>query len=59
MPVGSVARSLGDGMVLDASLTGEPLLEALRRTPASEYVVDDAGSFRVLAAADVAAALAP
>ncbi len=53
------ARALVDGMVLDASLTGEPLLEALRRTPASEYVVDDAGSFRVLAAADVAAALSP
>jgi Zn-dependent protease/CBS domain-containing protein len=59
VPVGSVARALVDGMVLDASLTGEPLLEALRRTPASEYVVDDAGSFRVLAAADVAAALSP
>ena len=59
VPVGSVARGIVDGMVLDPSLSGEPLLEALRRTPASEYVVDDAGGFRVLAAADVAAALAP
>jgi hypothetical protein len=57
VPVGSVARALVDGMVLDAALAGEPLLEALRRTPASEYVVQDRGGFRVLAAQDVAAVL--
>ena len=55
--VGSVARSLVDGMVLDASLTGQPLVEALRRTPATEYVVADGAGFRVLAADDVAKAL--
>ena len=55
--VGSVARSLVDGMVLDASLTGQPLIEALRRTPATEYVVADGAGFRVLAADDVAKAL--
>jgi len=59
VPVGSVARALADGMVLDAALVGAPLLEALRRTPASEYVVVDAGALRVLVAADVAAVLAP
>ena len=59
VPVGSVARSLEDGMVLDPALAGEPLVEALRRTPASEYVVQDGTGFRVLAASDVAAVLAP
>jgi Zn-dependent protease len=59
VPVGSVARSLEDGLVLDPSLYGAPLLEALRRTPASEYVVEDASGVRVLATADVAAAVAP
>ena len=57
VPVGSVARSLEDGMVLDASLAGEPLVEALRRTPTSEYVVLDGAGFRVLSAADVAEVL--
>jgi hypothetical protein len=59
VPVGSVARGLVDGMVLDGSLSGAPLVEALRRTPASEYVVADGAGFRVLAAEDVAAVLAP
>lgn len=59
VPVGSVARNLQDGLVLDASLAGQPLLEALQRTPASEYVVEDHGTVKVLAAADVAAAVAP
>jgi hypothetical protein len=59
IPVGSVAKGLVDGMVLDASLSGEPLVAALRRTPATEYVVEDGSGFRVLAAEDVAAVLAP
>ncbi len=61
VPVSSVARTLEDGLELDASLTGEPLLEAMRRTPASEYLVRDprTGSLRVLAAEDVVAAVAP
>ena len=66
VPVASVARSLSDGLVLDPSLTGERLLEAMRRTPASEYVVVDGpdpaagrSGLRVLVTADVAAAVAP
>ena len=59
VPTASVARTLEDGMVLDPSLTGEPLLEAMRRVPASEYVVHDpaTGALRVLATSDVAAAV--
>ena len=61
VPVSSVARTLQEGLVLDPSLAGERLLEAMRRTPASEYVVDGppGGGVRVLVAADVAAAVAP
>jgi Zn-dependent protease len=67
VPVASVARGLTDGLLLDPSLTGERLLEAMRRTPASEYLVADApadpsaahAALRVLVAADVAAAVAP
>jgi len=58
--VSTVARHLVDGMLLDASLQGEPLLEAMRRVPASEYVVHDrtTGGLRVLATADVVAVVA-
>ena len=59
VPVGSVSRALEDGMVLDPALAGEPLVDALRRTPTTEYVVVDRAGFRVLAAADVAAVLSP
>jgi len=58
--VSTVARHLVDGMLLDASLQGEALLEAMRRVPASEYVVHDraTGGLRVLATADVVAVVA-
>jgi len=59
VPVGSVARGLVDGMLLDPGLAGEPLVEALRRTPTTEYVVVDGAGFRVLSAADVAEVLTP
>ncbi len=61
IPVSNVARSLEDGMVLDASLVGEQLLEAMRRAPASEYVVHEpaTGRLLVLVTDDVAAAVAP
>ena len=57
--VSTVARHLVDGMVLDGMLQGEPLLEAMRRVPASEYVVHDRGTggLRVLATEDVVAAV--
>src|SRR4051794_3950196 len=58
LPVGDVARRLEDGLSLPADLSGEPLLRAMNRTPASEYVLVEAdGSiFGVLAAKDVDAA---
>ena len=58
--VGTVARRLEDGLLLDPSLEGEPLLDAMRATPASEYVVaGPTGAVRVLATADVAEAVTP
>ena len=58
--VGTVARRLEDGLVLDPALQGEALLEAMRATPASEYVVPDpSGPVRVLVTADVAEAVTP
>jgi Zn-dependent protease len=58
--IGTVARRLEEGMVLDPSLQGEALLTAMRAMPASEYVVPDpAGPVRVLVTADVAEAVTP
>ncbi len=53
--VGSLARSLGPGMVLSADLTGAELLEAVRRAPATEYLlVEPSGQiFGVLATRDL------
>ncbi|GHF40318.1 peptidase M50 [Streptomyces mashuensis] len=52
---GTLAQELTDGMRLPADLAGEDLLEALRTTPASEYlVVEDTGEvYGVLSATDV------
>jgi Zn-dependent protease len=60
IPVGQVARSLQDGLVVPVGIGGEELLRRMRETPASEYLVvdDDGGVYGVLAAADVDAALA-
>ena len=58
--VDTVSRRLEDGLLLDPGLEGEPLLEAIRATPATEYVVRDPdGAVRVLVTADVAAAVTP
>ncbi len=59
--VSTVARHLADGMVLEPSLAGEALLDAMRRVPASEYVVHDraSGAVRVLATEDVVAVVTP
>ena len=57
--VGGLARTLEPGMVLAPDLTGPDLLEAVRRLPASEYVVtDDASAPHVLAADDLSRRLA-
>ncbi|WP_221351404.1 site-2 protease family protein [Streptomyces beigongshangae] len=53
--VGGLAQDLTDGMRVSAELAGEDLLEILRATPATEYlVVEDSGEiYGVLSAADV------
>jgi CBS domain-containing protein len=55
--VSTVARRVVEGMVLDPALEGERLLEAMRRVPATEYVVPH--PLRVLTAEDVARVVTP
>jgi len=52
---GSLARTIDPGLVLSADLSGMALIEAVRRTPASEYLlVEQTGQvFGVLATADL------
>lgn len=60
VPVGDVARRLEPELVVRSDLVGEDLLTALRRAPATEYLVvePDGGIRGVLSTADVEAALA-
>ncbi|WP_435854888.1 site-2 protease family protein [Streptomyces triculaminicus] len=53
--VGTLAQDLRDGMRIPAELSGEDLLDVLRATPATEYlVVEDSGEvYGVLSTADV------
>jgi len=53
--VSGLAQDLTDGMRVSAELSGEELLDALRATPATEYlVVEESGEiYGVLSAADV------
>ncbi|MFE9663563.1 site-2 protease family protein [Streptomyces sp. NPDC005955] len=53
--VSGLAQDLTDGMRVSADLAGEELLDVLRTTPATEYlVVEDSGEiYGVLSAADV------
>ncbi|GAA2207791.1 hypothetical protein GCM10009850_032490 [Nonomuraea monospora] len=53
--VASLAKTLEPRMVLAAGLTGEPLIEAMREAPGSEYLlVEDGGEiYGVLSTADV------
>lgn len=55
----AVSRPLEAGMVLRRGLSGEALLDAVRETPASEYLVvdDDGAPAGILATADLAAVL--
>ncbi|UCM91685.1 site-2 protease family protein [Streptomyces marincola] len=55
VPVGSLAQVLTDGMRVPADLTGERLLDRLRATPATEYlVVEETGEiYGVLSSRDV------
>ncbi|MDH6127091.1 site-2 protease family protein [Kitasatospora sp. GP82] len=53
--VGPLARALEPGLRLSVDLSGEELLAALRRTPASEYLVvrPDGSAYGVLSLADI------
>ncbi|GII00033.1 peptidase M50 [Planobispora takensis] len=53
--VGSLARNLEPSLVLAADLTGESLIEAMRESPAGEYLLVERGGeiFGVLATSDV------
>ncbi|GAA3823616.1 hypothetical protein GCM10022242_26350 [Nocardioides panacisoli] len=53
--VSTVARTLAPGLRLPVAITGSELVEAIRRTPASEYLLVDehGGVFGVLATSDV------
>ncbi len=55
VPVSAVARSIEDGLVLPADITGEDLVRAMSSTPAEEYVLveGDGSIFGVLTTADV------
>lgn len=59
LAVSTVARSLAGGRALPVGITGEDLLAALRRTPASEYVLlaEDGTVHGVLATADIIRAM--
>ncbi|MGH3124227.1 MAG: site-2 protease family protein [Streptosporangiaceae bacterium] len=52
---GSLARTIGSGLILPADLSGMALLEAVRRAPATEYLlVEPSGQvFGVLSASDL------
>lgn len=53
--VSTVARTLDPGLRLPVAITGAELVEAIRRTPASEYLLVDehGGVYGVLATSDV------
>ncbi|MEV4891773.1 site-2 protease family protein [Nonomuraea sp. NPDC055795] len=53
--VGALAKSLEPAMVLAADLTGEPLIDAMRESPAAEYLLVERGGeiYGVLTTADV------
>ncbi len=61
VPVGDVARRIDPDLVLDADLEGEPLVEAINRRPAPEYLLRDRQGlvYGVLVLADVERVLAP
>ncbi|MBV9592657.1 MAG: M50 family metallopeptidase [Actinobacteria bacterium] len=58
-PVAQVARPIEPGMILPDTLSADELIGAIRRTPASEYLVvhADGGPAGILAAADLATVL--
>lgn len=55
LPTSTVARDLADGLQLPADIGGEDLVQAITRTPASEYLLvePDGSVYGVLTTADV------
>jgi hypothetical protein len=60
LPVSAVARSLEPGITFSADMSGEPLILAMQKAPASEYLLldPDGSVFGVLVADDVDRAFA-
>jgi CBS domain containing-hemolysin-like protein len=58
-PLATVARALEPGLVIPVSLSGSALIDAVRATPASEYLVvnSDGSPAGILAITDLAATL--
>lgn len=60
VPVNSVSRTMEPGLLLPADITGESLVRAMQKTPASEYLLvePDGSVFGVLTTEDVDRAFA-
>jgi Zn-dependent protease len=58
VPASTISRTLTDGLVLPADISGEDLVRAMGRTPASEYLLveEDGSVYGLLATSDVDAA---
>ena len=60
LPVSAVARTVEPGLTFPADLSGEPLILAMQKVPATEYLLvdDDGAVYGVLVTADVDKAFA-
>ena len=60
LPVSAVSRSLEPGLMFSADISGEPLILAMQRSPASEYLLldEDGSIYGVLVTDDVDKAFA-
>jgi Zn-dependent protease len=60
LPVSAVARTVEPGLTFPVDLAGEPLILAMQKVPATEYLLvdDDGGVYGVLVTADVDRAFA-
>ena len=60
LPVSAVSRTMEEGLTFSADLAGEPLIRAMQRTPATEYLLieSDGSVYGVLTAEDVDKAFA-
>jgi Zn-dependent protease/CBS domain-containing protein len=60
LPISAVARTMEQGLMFSADISGEPLIRAMQRTPATEYLLLelDGSIYGVLATDDVDRAFA-